>query len=126
VAGSSKWFDRGFVTYSNEAKTELLGVRLQTLESFGAVSEETAREMALGALSNSFGNVAFAVTGVAGPEGGTEAKPVGTVCFGFAFDGTVVTATRHFRGDRSAIRAQSVHHVLASLLTLAQRPADLQ
>ncbi|TAG02352.1 MAG: CinA family protein [Betaproteobacteria bacterium] len=126
VAGASKWFDRGFVTYSNEAKTELLGVSPQTLETFGAVSEETAREMALGALSNSFSNVAFSVTGIAGPDGGTDDKPVGTVCFGFAFDGKVVTATRRFRGNRDSVRQQSVHHVLASLLTMAQRPVATQ
>jgi nicotinamide-nucleotide amidase len=126
VAGSSTWFDRGFVTYSNEAKTEMLGVSVQTLETFGAVSEETAREMALGALSNSFANVAFSVTGIAGPAGGSDEKPVGTVCFGFAFDGTVVTATRKFRGNRESIRAQSVHHVLASLLTMSERPSRLQ
>ena len=117
VPGSSEWFERGFVTYSNESKTELLGVRRETLERHGAVSEETAREMALGALQRSRGTLALAITGVAGPSGGSEAKPVGTVCFAWAQRGGAVRSeTRHFAGDREAVRRQSVEHALARVL----------
>jgi len=117
VAGSSEWFERGFVTYSNASKAELLGVRRETLERCGAVSEETAREMALGALAHSRGTVALAITGVAGPGGGTAAKPVGTVCFAWARrDGAARSETRRFSGDREAVRRQSVEHALAEAL----------
>ena len=117
LAGSSEWFERGFVTYSNAAKEELLGVRRETLERHGAVSEETAREMALGALERSRGTLALAVTGVAGPGGGSPAKPVGTVCFAWASRGGGRRAeTRHFAGDREAVRRQSVEHALRGAL----------
>jgi nicotinamide-nucleotide amidase len=115
VSGSSAWVDRGFVTYSNEAKMEMLGVTLATLDAFGAVSEETAREMATGALKNSRASVAFSVTGVAGPTGGTTAKPVGMVCFAFAKVDGLTSFTHHFIGDRSAVREQSVNFVLGEL-----------
>ena len=115
VSGSSAWVDRGFVTYSNEAKREMLGVALATLDEFGAVSEATAREMAAGALKNSRATTAFSVTGVAGPSGGTLTKPVGMVCFGFATDREITSVTKHFLGDRSAVREQSVNFVLATL-----------
>ncbi|MBC7757117.1 MAG: CinA family protein [Bdellovibrio sp.] len=120
VAGSSAWFDRGFVTYSNAAKIEMLGVRAETLEKFGAVSEETASEMALGclkkgALKNSHSQIAVSVTGIAGPDGGSADKPVGTVCFGFAFNGQITTVTQNFSGNRQQIRQQAVRFVLASL-----------
>jgi nicotinamide-nucleotide amidase len=108
VAGSSAWFERGFVTYSNAAKQELLGVRTETLRAHGAVSEETAREMARGALERSQGTIAVSITGVAGPAGGTPDKPVGTVCFAWARDGEVRSETRRFAGDRESIRRQSV------------------
>ena len=108
VAGSSAWFERGFVTYSNAAKQELLGVRTETLRAHGAVSEETAREMARGALERSRATVAVSITGVAGPAGGTPEKPVGTVCFAWARDGAVRSETRQFGGDRESIRRQSV------------------
>ncbi len=108
VAGSSAWFERGFVTYSNEAKQELLGVRAETLRAYGAVSEETAREMARGALERSRGTIAVSITGVAGPSGGTAEKPVGTVCFAWARGGEVRSETRRFAGDRESIRRQSV------------------
>jgi len=109
VSGSSDWFERGFVTYSNEAKREMLGVRAETLDRFGAVSEETAREMALGALAASRAQVAVAITGVAGPTGGTPAKPVGMVCLAWASkESGVDTVTKHFPGDREAVRRQSV------------------
>ena len=119
IAGSSAWFDRGFVTYSNEAKQEMLGVRNETLSRHGAVSEETAAEMALGALEKSRGSVALAVTGIAGPTGGTPAKPVGTVCFAWATKGRAPRAeTKRFSGDREAVRRQSVEHALAGMLEL--------
>jgi nicotinamide-nucleotide amidase len=117
VAGSSEWFERGFVTYSNDSKSELLGVKRETLERCGAVSEEAAREMALGALERSRGTLALAITGVAGPGGGSEAKPVGTVCFAWASrGGDVRSETRLFAGDREAVRRQSVEHALAGVL----------
>jgi nicotinamide-nucleotide amidase len=117
IAGSSEWFERGFVTYSNAAKEELLGVRPQTLAREGAVSEATAREMALGALAHSRGTLALAITGIAGPAGGTPAKPVGTVCFAWANrSGLLRSETRHFSGDREAVRRQSVERALAGAL----------
>ncbi|HZQ73715.1 MAG TPA: nicotinamide-nucleotide amidohydrolase family protein [Burkholderiales bacterium] len=115
TAGSSGWFERGFVTYSNEAKEELLGVRAETLRRHGAVSEETAREMALGALGRSRGTVALSVTGVAGPSGGSAEKPVGTVCFAWAKQGRVQSETRRFAGDRESVRKQSVIRALEGL-----------
>ena len=117
VAGSSGWFDRGFVTYSNDAKTEMLGVRAETLAAHGAVSEATAAEMAAGALGRSRADIAVAVTGVAGPDGGTPAKPVGTVCFAWARrGGDITTATRRFPGDRAAVRDATVNAALQGLL----------
>jgi nicotinamide-nucleotide amidase len=117
VAGSSEWFERGFVTYSNESKQELIGVRAETLARHGAVSEETAREMALGALVASHGTLALAVTGVAGPSGGTPAKPVGMVCFAWADrSGTVRSETRHFTGNREKVRRQSVMRALQGIV----------
>jgi nicotinamide-nucleotide amidase len=122
VSGSSEWFDRGFVTYSNEAKREMLGVRGETLEQHGAVSEETAREMAAGALAASRADLAVAITGVAGPTGGTPQKPVGMVCFAWALrGGAVESATRHFDGDREAVRRQSVMFGLQGVLDRAAR-----
>jgi nicotinamide-nucleotide amidase len=118
VAGSSEWFERGFVTYSNDAKQELLGVLAATLQLHGAVSEQTAREMAQGALARSKGTVALSVTGVAGPGGGTAEKPVGMVCFAWARGGTVHAETRRFPGDRESVRRQSVIHALEGLLKL--------
>ena len=120
VPGSSDWFERGFVTYSNAAKKALLGVKPKTLKDHGAVSEETAREMARGALAYSEGTVALAITGVAGPTGGSRAKPVGTVCFAWARGRKVKSETRHFRGDRANVRRRSVIHALQGVLkTLA-------
>jgi nicotinamide-nucleotide amidase len=116
VAGSSGWFDRGFVTYSNDAKVALLGVRADTLKAHGAVSEATAREMAAGALARSLANLAVAVTGVAGPTGGSADKPVGTVCCAWAVrDGAVESATQRFAGDRAAVRAATVAWALDGL-----------
>jgi len=122
IAGSSDWFERGFVTYSNAAKHELLGVSKETLEAHGAVSEETAREMALGALSRSRGTVSLAITGIAGPTGGSAQKPVGTVCFAWAAKSAPARAeTRHFKGGREAVRRQSVEHALAGVLELLDK-----
>lgn len=116
VAGSSGWFERGFVTYSNLAKTEMLGVPETTLERHGAVSEATARAMAQGALAHSRAGWALAVTGIAGPAGGSPEKPVGTVCFAWAErDGGCEAEVRHFSGDRHAVRAQAVRHALVGL-----------
>jgi len=117
VAGSSEWFERGFVTYSNEAKKESLGVRTATLSRYGAVSEETAREMAAGALKRSRAQVAVAVTGIAGPGGGTRAKPVGMVCFAWARKrGAPESTTLHFSGGRESVRRKSVVAALQGLL----------
>ncbi len=121
IAGSSAWFDRGFVTYSNEAKQELLGVPLATLETHGAVSGETAAAMVRGVLTHSRADLAVSITGVAGPSGGSVAKPVGTVWFGFARrDGTVHTRKCLFAGDRKAIRARAVDFALRALRCLAE------
>jgi nicotinamide-nucleotide amidase len=117
IAGSSGWFERGFVTYSNAAKHEVLGVSKKTLRDHGAVSEETAREMAAGALKHSRGTIALAVTGVAGPSGGSAAKPVGMVCFAWAGRrGLLRSETRRFRGGREAVRRQSVVRALEGVL----------
>lgn len=119
VAGSSDWFERGFVTYSNDAKQDLLEVSGRTLVEFGAVSTETAREMAEGALRHSRAHCTFAITGVAGPGGGGPDKPVGTVCFAWARHGEVTEVGReHFAGDRRQVRAQSVRHALSRMLAL--------
>jgi nicotinamide-nucleotide amidase len=121
VAGSSAWFERGFVTYSNAAKEELLGVRPETLRSHGAVSEQTAREMARGALERSKATIALSITGVAGPSGGTQEKPVGMVCFAWSQKGQVRSETRHFSGDRESVRRQSVILALEGVLKTLQR-----
>ena len=119
LAGSSRWFDRGFVTYSNEAKQELLGVSVATLERHGAVSAETAAEMAAGALAASRADLTVAVTGVAGPSGGSADKPVGTVWFGFASAAGVETECVRFAGDRAAVREATVVHALDRLIGIA-------
>ncbi len=123
IAGSSNWFDRGFITYSNEAKQDMLGVPRQTLRSEGAVSEATAGAMVQGAIARSRAQWALAVSGIAGPTGGTPAKPVGTVCFAWAGpEDWVALETCHFAGDREAVRAQTVAHALAVLLQRLQAP----
>jgi len=116
ISGSSDWFDRGFITYSNAAKQEMLGVKAGTLKKHGAVSEETAREMAKGALKKSRATIAVAVTGVAGPTGGSDAKPVGMVCFAYALSRAVSSETRRFKGNRESVRRQSVVHALKGVL----------
>jgi nicotinamide-nucleotide amidase len=117
VAGSSAWFERGFVTYSNEAKIEMLGVRTETLAAHGAVSEATAREMALGALARSGSDLVAAVTGIAGPSGGSTEKPVGLVCFAWARrGGAILSCTRRFAGGRAAVREAAVVTALDGLI----------
>jgi nicotinamide-nucleotide amidase len=118
VSGSSEWFDRGFVTYSNAAKEELLGLSRETLEHHGAVSEQAVREMARGALTHSRAQVAVAVSGIVGPTGGTREKPVGTVWLAWATEGGVVV-TRHalLAGDRESVRRQAVVAALQGILT---------
>jgi nicotinamide-nucleotide amidase len=116
IPGSSAWFDRGFVTYSNAAKQEMLGVRAQTLAQFGAVSEATVREMAEGALRHSHAQAAFAISGIAGPGGGSPGKPVGTVWFAWALAGRPAeAAVAHFAGDRREVRAQAVAYVFSGM-----------
>lgn len=119
VPGCSHWFERGFVTYTNRAKQEMLGVRAETLERFGAVSEETVREMAEGALRNSHAQVSVAISGIAGPGGGSAEKPVGTVWLAWAGD-AFATVTRHrlYSGDREAVRRQAVADALEGLMEL--------
>lgn len=116
LPGSSNWFERGFVTYSNAAKTELLGVPAALIAAHGAVSEPVARAMAAGAVRHASAQVAVAVTGVAGPSGGSPGKPVGTVWFGWHVHGHTDTECHRFGGDRAAVRAASVQHALAGLL----------
>jgi nicotinamide-nucleotide amidase len=117
IAGSSGWFQRGFVTYSNEAKTEMLDVPTETLARHGAVSEETARSMAEGALRAGRADYAVAITGIAGPDGGSAAKPVGMVCFSWAVrDGATTSITKRLPGDRAAVRHASVIVALQGLI----------
>ena len=115
LAGSSGWLERGFVTYSNAAKTEMLGVDAQLIATHGAVSEPVARAMAQGALLHSAAQLALAITGVAGPGGGSDAKPVGTVWFAFAGPWGVHSEVQHFGGDRAAVRQAAALHALSRL-----------
>jgi nicotinamide-nucleotide amidase len=120
VPGSSAWFDRGFITYTNDSKVEMLGVRNETLQSHGAVSEQTVREMVQGTLARSHAHIAAAVSGVAGPSGGTAEKPVGMVCLGWGVrDGVVHTITLQLSGDRNSVRRQSVIAALEGVKRLA-------
>ncbi|MGZ5651207.1 MAG: CinA family protein [Usitatibacter sp.] len=119
VSGSAKWFERGMVTYSNIAKKEMLGVSQRTLKNHGAVSEEVAREMAAGALKRSHADVSVAVTGIAGPTGGVPGKPVGTVHFAWGVrGGPIQTRMFRFKGDRVAVRLQTVAVALQGLIDL--------
>ncbi len=117
-SGSSSWFDRGFVTYSNQAKQDLLGVSAQTLAEYGAVSEETVREMVEGALRQSAAQIAVAISGIAGPDGGTSHKPVGTVWIAWSFLPTQKTTARCFlfQGNRATVRQQAVYEALLGML----------
>jgi len=122
IAGSSRWFERGFVTYSNESKQEMLGVSAHTLAEYGAVSEATVREMVRGALDHSRAQVALAVSGIAGPGGGAPNKPVGMVCFAWGVAGDEpVSRTDYFQGDRASVRAQSVVAALQGALDVLAR-----
>ncbi len=119
IAGSSQWFDRGFVSYSNRAKQAMLDVHASTLENSGAVSEKTVVEMANGALRHSDADVSLAISGIAGPDGGMPGKPVGTVCFAWvAGNGVSLSETHHFDGDREAVRSQAVCYALDRLLNV--------
>jgi nicotinamide-nucleotide amidase len=119
ISGSAKWFERGMVTYTNIAKKEMLGVSEETLKAHGAVSEEVAREMAAGALKHSHADISVAVTGIAGPTGGTRQKPVGTVHFAWGVRGGPIQTRRfRFKGDRVAVRLQSVAVALQGLVDL--------
>lgn len=130
VPGSSAWYDRGFITYSDEAKLQMLGVSPAYLRDFGAVSEPVARAMALGAMSHR-AQVSLAVTGIAGPDGGTDAKPVGTVCFAWAIRRDpanapwVKTQTLHLEGDRAAVRTRSIIVALETLVGLLEQREDI-
>ena len=129
IAGSSAWFDRGFVTYSNESKIEMLGIRAETLQKYGAVSEQTATEMALGclkksALKHNHAQIAGSITGIAGPDGGSKEKPVGTVCF--AWVGTKLplsTTTKRFFGNRQEVRQQAAIAMMSGLIERIKRLA---
>lgn len=116
LPGSSAWFDRGFVSYSNDAKTQMLGVPAELIATQGAVSKSVAHAMAIGAVYRSKAQVSVAVTGVAGPSGGTTEKPVGTVWFGWCINGAVSTEIKHFEGKRYQIRQSTVAHALEGLL----------
>jgi len=117
IAGSSEWFDRSHVTYGNAAKQEMVGVDRRLIAEYGAVSEEVAAAMACGGLTNSEADYSLSVTGVAGPGGGSEEKPVGMVCFGWATsDENTRSETRYFDGDRHGVRIQTIEHALASLI----------
>jgi nicotinamide-nucleotide amidase len=126
VAGSSAWFERGFITYSNLAKQQMLGVSEATLSQHGAVSEAVVREMVAGALANSAAQVALAVSGIAGPDGGTPDKPVGTVWFAWGIKHGATYAQRHqINGNRAEVRAQSVHIALQGVIDLFGRRTEL-
>lgn len=121
VVGSSEWFDRGYVTYSNQSKQQMLGVKATTLQTHGAVSEQTVAEMTSGALKASGADLALAISGIAGPGGGTAEKPVGTVCFAWQLpERQPVTARQWFAGDREAVRRQAVAHALKRLIELLE------
>jgi nicotinamide-nucleotide amidase len=140
IAGSSAWFDRGFVTYSNEAKVDMLSVPQGLIQAHGAVSEPVAQAMATGAIQHSLAHISAAVTGIAGPTGGSLQKPVGTVCFAWAIRADLgraksgpidtsraaklVVETRYFAGDRAAIRQQAASHALTGLLSLVRAGAE--
>jgi len=123
LPGSSHWYERGFITYANAAKIEMLGVPADTIETYGAVSEETAHAMAAGALAHSHAQAALAISGIAGPGGGTPKKPVGLVCYGWALaDGTAMSSTCRLDGDREEIRSRAVAAALRGLIDLLGPP----
>ena len=116
ISGSSTYFDRGYITYSNKAKVDMLDVDVEVLERFGAVSEQTAFEMVNGVIQNSHSDIAVSITGIAGPTGGTVEKPVGMVCFGFCIKDKHFVKTQHFSGDRETVVASSVDFVIQTLV----------
>ncbi|MDX8379636.1 MAG: nicotinamide-nucleotide amidohydrolase family protein [Gallionella sp.] len=125
VAGSSTWFDRGFVTYSNLSKQQMLGVAEDTLIRYGAVSEAVVREMVAGAFINSTAQVALAVSGIAGPQGGTQEKPVGTVWFAWGVrHGLIFVALHQFKGDRTEVRAQAVRIAMQGVINLLDQRTE--
>ena len=115
IPGASSYFESGYITYSNQSKVEMLGVDIQTIKTYGAVSEEVVLEMVIGVATRSHSDVAVSITGVAGPTGGTPEKPVGMVCFGFFYDGKTSTTTQLFSGDRARIVSQSVSYAMRQL-----------
>jgi len=115
IPGASSYFDCGYITYSNQSKVEMLGVDIQAIKTYGAVSEEIALEMVIGVATRSHSDVTVSITGVAGPTGGTPEKPIGTVCFGFFYDGKTSTTTQLFSGDRAKIVSQSVSYAMRQL-----------
>ena len=122
IPGSSEWFGSSFVTYSYEAKTQILGVSSQDLDSFGAVSEEIVEQMVSGALDKSGADVGVAISGIAGPDGGTDTKPVGTVCFAWKMEGQdVITSTEYFAGERNEVRYSSVERALMGTIELVKK-----
>jgi nicotinamide-nucleotide amidase len=116
ISGSSTYFDRGYITYSNQAKMDMLDVDAEILEQFGAVSEQSALEMVNGVIQNSHSDVAVSITGIAGPTGGTVEKPVGMVCFGFCVKDKHFVKTQHFSGDRETVVANSVDFAIQTLV----------
>lgn len=123
VAGSSEWFDCGFIAYSNDSKTEMLDVSAVLMAQHGSVSEEVSAAMAQGALANSNAHIAISTTGIAGPTGAVPGKPVGTICFGWAMGDRIVTERKVFSGDRHAVREQTVAHSLQGILHFLKAPA---
>ena len=122
IPGSSEWFGSSFVTYSYEAKTQILGVSSEDLDSFGAVSEEIVEQMVSGALDKSGADVGVAISGIAGPDGGTDTKPVGTVCFAWKINGQeIITSAEHFSGDRNEVRYSSVERALMGTIELIKK-----
>ena len=115
IPGASSYFDCGYITYSNQSKTEMLGVDIQAIKTYGAVSEEIALEMVIGLATKSHSDVAVSITGVAGPTGGTSEKPVGMICFGFSCYDKTSTSTQLFSGDRVSIVSQSVSYALRQI-----------
>ena len=124
ISGSSQWYVGGCVTYTNELKIKMLDVSADTLEEFGAVSVEVAAEMATGVARSCGADVSISTTGIAGPTGGTDAKPVGTVCIGCHVQGDTYASMFHFQGDRHSVRSQSVSKALEMCLELLRRNAD--
>lgn len=121
ISGSSTWFKQGIISYSNEAKQQLLGVSAQTLNDFGAVSEQTVIEMAKGAAALAQAQVAISVSGIAGPDGGSAQKPVGTVWFGFYIDGQEYSVLQRFKGGRQQVRSKAIEFAFSKVLRLLER-----